>query len=180
MPRHIELNPVSHLTVGTVGVPGKRTFYVQGSKGSNVVTVVIEKEQAAILANSFESLLEELSRQYPFLATEPQEQVVMDLRLREPIEELFRVGNMGLGYSEEKDRVVLVTYELAESDESAEEIEEDAERNAVSFWATRPQIQRLIPHIREVVSAGRPICGNCGQPIDPEGHFCAHRNGHMK
>ncbi|MCA9996365.1 MAG: DUF3090 family protein [Anaerolineales bacterium] len=36
----------------------------------------------------------------------------------------------------------------------------------------------LIPHTREVVNAGRPICGNCGRPIDAEGHFCPNRNGH--
>lgn len=181
MPRHIELNPVSHLTVGTIGPPGQRTFYVQGSKATNTVSLVIEKEQAVMLANSFESLLEELARQYPHLAAESQEQLFMDLRLREPVEELFRVGNMGLGYSEERDRIVLVTYELTgNEDVEGEQTGEEAEENAVSFWASRSQIQLLIPHIREVISAGRPICGNCGQPIDPSGHFCAHRNGHMK
>ena len=25
---------------------------------------------------------------------------------------------------------------------------------------------------REVVDAGRPICSDCGQPIDPDGHDC--------
>jgi len=29
-----------------------------------------------------------------------------------------------------------------------------------------------------VAGQGRPICGNCGEPIDPEGHFCPKRNGH--
>jgi predicted amidophosphoribosyltransferase len=28
------------------------------------------------------------------------------------------------------------------------------------------------------VAAGRPICSMCGQPIDPEGHFCPRKNGH--
>jgi predicted amidophosphoribosyltransferase len=30
----------------------------------------------------------------------------------------------------------------------------------------------------EIATRGRPICGNCGEPIDPEGHFCPKRNGH--
>ena len=25
---------------------------------------------------------------------------------------------------------------------------------------------------REVVDAGRPMCANCGHPIDPDGHDC--------
>jgi len=168
MARHIELNPVSHLTIGTVGVPGKRTFYLQGSKGSHIVTLVIEKHQAAMMATSFESLLQEIDRQYPQQVTGPRETILTDLRLREPIEELFRVGNIGLGYNDEVHRVVVIAYEL---------VGEDEEPNVVSFWATRHQIEPLVEHTREIVKAGRPICGNCGNPMDPEGHFCPKRNG---
>jgi uncharacterized repeat protein (TIGR03847 family) len=174
MPRHIELNPVTQFTVGTIGRPGQRTFYLQGSKGSNTVSLVIEKQQAAMLADSLEALLEELDSKYPQPADESQEQVFMDFRLREPVEELFRVGNMGLGFNEADNRVVVVAYEITAEDE------EDEDVSAVSFWATRAQVKSLVPHIYEVVSAGRPICGNCGRPIDPEGHFCPHRNGHVK
>lgn len=169
MARHIELNPASHLTVGTIGPPGQRTFYLQGSKGADTVSVVIEKQQAAILASSFESLLDELETRYPPESRETQEQVWTDMRLREPVEALFRVGRMEMGYNESLDRVVLVAYEL---------VEEGEEPNAVSFWVSRSQIENLVPHIIDVVQAGRPICGNCGQPIDPEGHFCPKRNGH--
>jgi uncharacterized repeat protein (TIGR03847 family) len=170
MARHIELNPVSHLTINTVGPPGQRTFYLQGTKGQDTISVIIEKQQAAMLATSFESLLGELAKKYPPPTRETQEQVWTDMRLREPLESLFRVGRMEMGYSEETDRVVLVAYELVD-----EEVEEP---NVVSYWVTRAQVETLIPHIEEVVQAGRPICGNCGQPIDPEGHFCPKRNGH--
>ena len=170
MARHIELNPVSHMTIDTVGPPGQRTFYLQGSKGADTVTLILEKQQAALLANSFESLLSELARSHPPQSRSGQEQIWTDMRLREPLEVLFRVGRMEMGYSEALDRVVLVVYELVD-----EEVEEP---NAVSFWMTRSQIQALIPHIADVVQAGRPICGNCGQPMDAEGHFCPKRNGH--
>lgn len=170
MARHIELNPVSHMTVNTIGPPGKRTFYLQGSKGADTVSLIIEKQQAAMLASSFETLLSELAKQERSPTREPQEEIWTDLRLREPVEALFRVGRMEMGYSDDLDRVVLVAYELV--DEEAEEA------NAVSFWLSRSQVQALIPHIEEVVEAGRPICGNCGQPIDPAGHFCPKRNGH--
>jgi uncharacterized repeat protein (TIGR03847 family) len=165
MARLIELNPVSHLTIGTVGEPGNRTFYLQGSKGANLVTVIVEKQQTAMLAASFESLLDELARRYP---EDEQESVWTDMRLRDPLEPLFRVGNMGLGYNDEVSRVVLVVYEL---------VEEGEEPNVVSFWASRPQVRALIKHSVDVIQAGRPICGNCGQPMDAEGHFCPNRNG---
>jgi len=169
MARHIELNPVNHLTIGTVGEPGNRTFYLQGGRGAQIVTLTIEKEQARTLAGSFETLLAELEQKYQ-LETPKEESVWTDLRLRDPIESLFRVGNMGLGYNEESDQIVLVAYELVR--------EEDIEPNVVSYWATREQAQALVRHAMDVVKAGRPICGNCGRPIDPDGHFCPHRNGH--
>jgi uncharacterized repeat protein (TIGR03847 family) len=171
MSRHIELNPVYHLTIGAIGEPGKRTFYLQGSQGAQVVSVIIEKEQAAILANSFEALLSELSEKHPQETRESQEEPFWtDLRLRQPIEPLFRVGHMGLGYNEDSDQIVLVAYEL---------VDEGDEPNVVSFWANRDQIRSLVRHVYEVVRAGRPICGNCGRPIDAEGHFCPNRNGHI-
>lgn len=169
MAQNIELNPASHLTVGTVGTPGKRVFYLQGSKGSEMISLIIEKQQATMLATSLDSLLEELSKEQP--GDETHETAWTDMRLREPIEPLFRVGNMGLGYNEEKGRLVVVAYEL---------VEEGEEPNAVSFWISRSQAQSLIQHSQGIVSAGRPICGNCRQPIDPEGHFCPNRNGHAK
>lgn len=168
MASQIELNPSTHLTIGTVGVPGKRTFYLQGGRGSQIVSLVIEKQQAALLAGSLESFLEELARKHPN-ARSGTEPFWNDMRLREPIEELFRVGNMGLGYDEDDDQVVIIAYEL---------VDEGDEPNVVSFWASRPQIMSLVKHTNDVVQAGRPICGNCGQPIDAEGHFCPQRNGH--
>lgn len=167
MARHIELNPVAHLTIGAIGEPGQRTFYLQGSRGTQTISLVIEKEQASMLSSSFESLLAELNTKYPDRTQENP--VWTDMRLKEPVEPLFRVGNMGLGYNEESDQVVLVAYEL---------VEEGEEPNVVSYWATRTQIQALIQHAQDVVRAGRPICGNCGRPIDADGHFCPHRNGH--
>lgn len=172
MARHIELNPVSHMTVNTIGPPGERTFYLQGSKGPDTVSLIIEKQQAAMLASSFETLLSELAKKRPPETREAQEQVWTDLRLRQPVEALFRVGRMEMGYSEALERIVLVAYELAD-----EEVEDP---NAVSFWISRSHVEALIPHIEEVVQAGRPICGNCGQPIDPDGHFCPKRNGHAQ
>lgn len=168
MARHIELNPVSHMTVGTVGEPGKRVFYLQGSKGSNLISLIIEKQQAAMLVESFDSLLDEIRDKTDSASAD--DSWAADTRFREPTETLFRVGNIGLGYSEETRRIVLVAYEL---------VDEGDDPNIVSFWASPAQVRALIPHIQSVVKAGRPVCGNCGEPINRDGHFCPRRNGHL-
>ncbi len=167
MAQHIELNPVSHLTIGTIGPPGQRVFYFQGSKGTNLISLIIEKQQASILASRIETILEELTDDSS--KDEDRASVWTDMRLREPVEPLFRVGNIGLGYNEENRRVAIVAYEL---------VDEEEEPNVVSFWASRDQAQALVKHALDVVRAGRPICGNCGKPMDAGGHFCPNRNGH--
>ena len=162
MARHIELNPVSFLTIGTIGEPGQRTFYLQGSGSSETVSLTIEKEQAATLAANFESLLKELAEKHPTTPSEQEDTVWRDMRLKEPVQALFRVGNMGLGYNEETDQIVLVAYEL---------VDEDEEPNVVSYWATREQVKLLIAQTNSIVKKGRFF--------DPGIQFVPKRNGHV-
>lgn len=171
MTQHIEVNPAPHLTVGTVGEPGNRTFYLQGGRGSELATVTIEKMQATALVDSFEQLLKELSNDYPQVKRDLAGTIMLDLRLRQPISSMFRVGSLGLGFNEEVWRIIVVAYEMVAKDE---------EPNFVSYWIRPKQAELLIEHTRNLVSSGRPICGNCGNPIDKAGHFCPHRNGYIK
>ena len=170
MPEQIELNPATHITIGTVGEPGNRTFYLQGSQGSNLISLIIEKAQASMIAEAIEGLLSDIAADHPGLVpTDDVTTLTVDLRLRPPEVELFRVGNLGLGFSEESHRVIIVAYEL---------VEEGVEPGMVSFWGTFDQMRALVQHARNVVKSGRPICGNCGESMDREGHFCPRRNGH--
>ena len=117
MAQQIELNPVSYLTVGTVGPLGQRTFYLQGRRGIDTISLIVEKEQASIMADSLETFLEELDEKHPEETRDAEESVLQDMRLREPVEGLYRVGNMGLGYNESGGQIVLVAYELVDEDE---------------------------------------------------------------
>jgi uncharacterized repeat protein (TIGR03847 family) len=161
-----DLNPLTHLTVGAVGKPGNRTFYLQGRQGRTIVTLVTEKEQVNALTKGIDELLERLGT-----SSRTVQVSALEMELSQPIEPLFRIGQLGLGYDAEQELLVLVAYELPE-DENAEII------NAVRLWATADQMRTLARHTAGVVAAGRPICVLCGRPIDPEGHFCPKRNGH--
>ena len=171
MAQHIEVNPASHLTVGTIGEPGNRTFYLQGGRGNELATVTVEKMQANALADSFEQLLVELANDYPQVQRDLKESMILDLRLQQPIKSLFRVGSLGLGFNEDVMRIIVVAYEM---------VGEDEEPNFVSYWIRPKQAEILIGHARNIISSGRPICGNCGNPIDKSGHFCPHRNGYIR
>lgn len=163
MARHIELNPVTHITVGAVGKPGERTFFLQGSRSTQTISLTIEKEQANVLSGSFETLLKELEEKYPPQATQMEEAIWSDMSLREPIDSLFRVGNMGLGYNEDTDQIVLVAYEL---------VPEGEEPNVVSFWVSREQAKLLVNQAQQAVRSGRFF--------DPGSTFSPRQNGHVK
>ena len=169
----MDFNPVSRITVGTVGEPGQRVFLLQASQGISHVTLKIEKEQAAVLASSVLELLEGLDEEYPRSFSKVDEPLSSDLMLQEPLDPAFVVGQIGLGYDQEQDMVVLVAQEI--------QFEDDVAEPAIArFWATRPQMKLLSEHALEVVEQGRPTCPLCHSPMDPEGHFCPRSNGHEK
>jgi uncharacterized repeat protein (TIGR03847 family) len=166
-----EMHPVSRITIETVGPPGQRVFLLQASHGTETITMKLEKEQAQVLAHSIDQLLEELSERFPRPISTMDEPLASELMLREPLEPLFAIGQMGLGYDESEDALVLVVQELTTEEESAD-------ARIARFWATRGQMQAISRHALEVVAMGRPICPLCSRPIDADGHFCPKSNGH--
>lgn len=171
-PIEIDLQPVTHITTDAIGSPGKRVFYLQGWQSERTVTLIIEKIQIQSLAVGLEQFLSEVKEKYPELPEANADFVEENMRISPPVDPLFRVGELGLGYDQERDLVVLVTRELLPEDT------ETTEASVVRFWCTRSQIRAMCHWGMEVASRGRAICPQCGQPMDPEGHFCPKRNGH--
>jgi len=164
-----DFDDVTHITVGAVGAPGQRTFYIQARQGKRLLSLIAEKEQIRALASAVERLLDELAERNPGMAI-TDDLTIADMSLQEPLEAEFRIAQMGLGYDADRDMVVLVMQGMIE------DLEEDMV--LIRFSATRVQMRSLSIHAEHVIAGGRPICGNCGRPMDPDGHFCPERNGH--
>jgi uncharacterized repeat protein (TIGR03847 family) len=176
--------PVVHLfdrperfVAGTVGQPGQRTFFLQAKSAGRMTSVALEKEQVAVLAERVDGLLDELVRisggdsRVPAVA--PQELLDSD-PLDQPIEEEFRVGTMTLAWDGESEQVVLEIFSLDDNDEEDEEAEpSDVLEVHLSAAAARVFAERALT----VVSAGRPPCPFCGNPLDKDGHICPRANG---
>ncbi|HVE91042.1 MAG TPA: DUF3090 family protein [Actinomycetota bacterium] len=173
------------ITTGAVGEPGERTFYLQASVDGQVLTLLLEKEQVDALCRHVQALLISIGEEQPGKALPAP--VAPDLQ--EPLEPRFRVGQMGLRFDPDRDLVLLQCRELSEDDEEEADDDEDdvddlddneplEEGEGVSLWAAPAQMRSLAVAGAAAVAAGRPRCKLCGQPLTPEGHFCAAQNGH--
>ena len=178
----IELDPVDRLTAGAVGPPGQRVFYLQARQSDRLVTIIVEKQQVELLA---ESLVDILSRSGKETGEGPPAE---EMELEDPIVPEWRAGRLSIGYDASRDLVLLEAEQYVEDeddddDEDAEEeldLEDDEARPRVRFWASREQALALARHGAEVAAAGRPRCQLCGNPIDPDGHTCPALNGHRE
>mgnify|MGYP000425904500 CR=1 FL=1 len=161
-PEFLGLSRVDFITVGAVGPPGGRTFYLQAGQGDLVVSVIIEKEHAAALALGIQQMLQQLS-DHPV-----DEWLPTDLELREPIEPMFRVGRLGLGYDPDEGVLILVVGALSDEDDPPE----------VHLWCSWAQMAALAQRAADVVAAGRPRCPICDEALEPDQrHVCARGNG---
>ncbi len=174
MPRiEIELLPVNHITIDAIGPKGQRVFYIQGIKDDQTITLITEKFQVQSLAVGVEQFLAEIAEKYPDIPDASADFDADAMRIDPPVDPVFRLADIGLGYNAEDDLVVLVIHELLPEDT-------DDEPGIVRLWCTRPQLRALGHWGVEVANRGRPICPQCGQPEEPEGHFCVKKNGGHK
>jgi uncharacterized repeat protein (TIGR03847 family) len=171
-----DLNPVQKIIADAIGEPGKRSFFLQARAGSRLVSVVLEKQEVSQLAIAVLQLLEELEKRFPHLSQTSSRHA--PLYPEHPMDPIFRVGQLSIGYDEEDDMIWLVAKALVVNDTGEVVDPSNDDIPSVRFVATRDQMRAMSEHALEVISKGRPLCPLCGQPIDRAGHFCARTDGH--
>lgn len=157
-----ELEAPETFTVGAVGRPGERVFYLQARQGRTLVTLKVEKGQVSALAEYLAGLLDKLPA--------PGGAPPGDPDLHEPLEPTWVVGSLGVGYDEGDQRILVVAEEQTED-------EAGPEHATARFRITPAQATAFVERTRELVRAGRPLCPVCGRPRDPDGHVCPRTNG---
>ena len=178
-----EFEQVDVFTTGAIGEPGARVFYLQAQSGRQRVEVKCEKQQVAAIVSYLRRVLNDLP---------PPEDRPIDaaLRLRQPVDEAFVLGPIGLGYDRASDRLVVQLEEIGAEREVEDADDPDvaaaieAMREAVGgtgeghirLYVTRGQALAFCDHADAVIAAGRPDCRWCARPIDPDGHRCARMN----
>jgi uncharacterized repeat protein (TIGR03847 family) len=189
-----EFDPPERFVVGTVGEPGQRTFFIQARSGPRMVSVALEKQQVAALAERVDELLDQVlddgsSRELvPAVAPHDLDD---QAPLEQPIEEEFRAGTMTLSWDPGASRVVIEVFPITDEVVVGEDGDDEDELEIEAFEEPEPQevlLVRITPgaarafalRAGRVVEAGRPSCPFCGGPIDPSGHLCVRANGYRR
>ncbi|MCP1413942.1 DUF3090 domain-containing protein [Paenarthrobacter sp. A20] len=179
MPTRVhEFSWPDRVVIGTIGVPGARTFYMQVRTGANIVSIALEKEQSALLAEKIDEVLDQLITidGNPFSVPTSTPIELVDNDPLEAPHEQFRTGAMTLDWDPTTAQIVIEAYPL--SDVDPDDIDEPLNENSAN--ETEMMLVRMpvgtarafAKRTREIVGAGRPACPLCGYPMDADGHDC--------
>lgn len=165
------------VVIGTIGVPGARTFYLQVRTGKQIVSIALEKQQSAELAEKIDDILDQLGtiEGNPFSIPAGTPVELVDNDQLETVEEQFRTGAMSLGWDPATAQLVIEAYPIIEIDADAGEIPDVDDAEVPEMLLVKMPVgtaRAFAKRTREIVGAGRPACPLCGYPVDPEGHVC--------
>ncbi len=163
--QHI-FQPATILRINAIGAPGERTFFLQGGDADKLVTLLVEKVQVQVMAVGAIRMIDGIETEQTEIEKTRAEYIEAEMQLTLPVDPLFRVDQVALGYDQEKDLLLLqVTEEGSEDD-----------RQQVMFWVTREKMRGLALWALELANRGRP------DPLEPKkdgGNGFRHsNNGH--
>ncbi len=185
---------------GTVGQPGERTFFLQAREGNRITSVVVEKQQVSVLAEHLDKVLDEvLRRSGPAADVPPAQEKPSDFDpLDAPITEEFRVGTMTIAWDAEINKIVIELFSNVDDEDESEEAADDLDLPSAAAAAALEAADEVdadevfvvkisaayardfVARAQALVSAGRPPCPFCLQPLDPAGHVCPRANGYRR
>jgi uncharacterized repeat protein (TIGR03847 family) len=171
------------VVVGTIGLPGTRTFYLQVRAGTQIVSIALEKQQSALLAEKIDEILDQLVtvEGNPFSVPKSTPIELVDNDQLEAVQEQFRTGAMSLGWDPTTAQVLIEAYPITDvdADDNDESLDEDGANEPEMLLVRMPvgTARAFAKRTREIVGAGRPTCSLCGYPIDADGHICTLPEG---
>ncbi|MDQ0849410.1 putative repeat protein (TIGR03847 family) [Arthrobacter sp. B3I9] len=166
------------VVVGTIGLPGARTFYLQVRAGKQIVSIALEKQQSALLADKIDEILDQLItvEGNPFSVPTSTPIELVDNDQLEAVQEQFRTGAISLGWDPTTAQIVIEAYPVTDVEPDDDDVSRDEDDTEVpEMLLVRMPVgtaRAFAKRTREIVGAGRPTCPLCGYPIDADGHTC--------
>jgi uncharacterized repeat protein (TIGR03847 family) len=170
---------VDRFTVGTVGQPGARAFFIQVKAQARLISMSLEKTQVEVLAERLKYMLKEIRLAHPtsYPKSKTRDQLPLDI----PVLDSFRIGTIALFFDASSQ---MIQVDLRENNPDYDEddviLSIDPEIEVVRVFITAAQAETFSERALLVVSAGRLPCPFCSLPINPDGHLCARANGYRR
>ncbi len=160
--------PAVRLEADAVGPPGQRTFRLLVTNREGAALLWLEKEELQALGMAIDQLMARLSgrTQWKIYGVPPEPFEPAESPPSSPLVE-FKVGQLSLGYEGNSKMFVLLIHDSEDDPEGPP---------TFTCAATDAQMRRLGRQISSVISAGRPRCPLCGDPLEPNGHSCVRAN----
>lgn len=172
MSLHEEFERADAFTTAAFGRPGSRLFVLQVRSDGRSITMKVEKQQVAALAEYLRRLLDDA----PETSERP---LAAAMSVTDGDDIAFVAGSIGVAYDPRRDLVFVQIDEMTDDvddDEVPLDVERSADGSRVRLHLSRGQAAAFCEHADDVVAAGRPSCLFCGRPMDPEGHPCPRMN----
>ncbi len=178
MPDPIEFDPVDSISAGAIGQPGQRRFMIQARSNGALLSVLLEKQQIALLAAEANEFLDRIAAddtEQPETGLDPVNDALCgQLTEAEP---LFRAQLIGIGFDPSRNLVLLELREHPETEDDAPPVDPGEQEGFVArLYASRAQVRAMLRHGAASVDRGRPPCPLCQFPMDPDGHACPRWN----
>ena len=155
---------ISHFVPETFGNPGQRTFRINVVSESSDAKLWLEKQQLEELCLTIIQT-DEYTKKEPLTDTE---NVTKNITQSQLTYLDFKVLKLAFGFNTESGLFIIEAYEL------------DNETPTIRIWVTRKSAITFANKGLKIVSAGRPSCELCKNPMDPKGHHCERQNGHSE
>ena len=101
-------------TVGTVGQPGERTFFIQARDRTRLISISLEKAQVQALSERLLYMVREIKQSDPTVVITKLQRD--DAPLDTPIEEEFRVGVIGLAFDADQQLIQVDLQAVSENE----------------------------------------------------------------
>ncbi len=161
MSSSFDFDQLQSFSAGTIGPPGQRVFFLQAASTGEIVSLRLEKQLVAALADAFEVAI----ANYDVIEGDGRGNEVME-PLQMPVVAEWVVGGLGVAYDPAERKIVVMAEELTDADDPAK----------ARFCLDRRLLIAFTHGARAVLDAGRPTCPLCDRPVDPDGHFCPRMN----
>ncbi len=158
-----QFDELGRFTVGAMGEPGHRVFYLQAFGDGTEMAVKCEKQQAQALAEQLVKLLDDLPG---------ADENVPPADALPPSDLAWAVGSISIGVDRRDNRLVVLLEEITDPEEEVD----DDDVGKLRVHLTRSQVKAYAGQLETLLATSRPLCRLCDRPIDPSGHACPRLN----